>query len=135
MWPSRSMRGNCSRKSSACMARPRDCGPWPEIVHVLPRGLCARGRFSASPAIPPLASLAEGVESWAELSDKPRPCSGRSFLLAFHKAPAALARARGERDYTEATPVQAAILEAEAEGRDLLVSAQTGSGKTVAYGI
>jgi len=31
--------------------------------------------------------------------------------------------------------VQAAVLEAEAEGRDLLVSAQTGSGKTVAYGL
>jgi ATP-dependent RNA helicase DeaD len=55
--------------------------------------------------------------------------------LAFHKTPASLARALAERDYTEATPVQAAVLEAEAEGRDLLVSAQTGSGKTVAYGI
>ena len=31
--------------------------------------------------------------------------------------------------------MQAAVLEAEADGRDLLVSAQTGSGKTVAYGI
>ncbi len=33
------------------------------------------------------------------------------------------------------TPVQAAVLESGAEGRDLLVSAQTGSGKTVAYGV
>ena len=32
-------------------------------------------------------------------------------------------------------PVQAAVLEANAAGRDLLVSAQTGSGKTVAYGL
>ena len=35
----------------------------------------------------------------------------------------------------DATPIQAAVLETEADGRDLLVSAQTGSGKTVAYGI
>jgi len=55
--------------------------------------------------------------------------------LAFHKTPASIARALAERDYTEATPVQAAVLEAEADERDLLVSAQTGSGKTVAYGI
>jgi ATP-dependent RNA helicase DeaD len=40
-----------------------------------------------------------------------------------------------ERDYKDATPVQAAVLETEADGRDLLVSAQTGSGKTVAYGL
>lgn len=33
------------------------------------------------------------------------------------------------------TPVQVAVLEGEADGRDLLVSAQTGSGKTVAYGL
>src|ERR1700733_11696306 len=58
-----------------------------------------------------------------------------SDILAFHKTPASIARALAERDYTEATPVQAAVLEAEADGRDLLVSAQTGSGKTVAYGM
>jgi ATP-dependent RNA helicase DeaD len=39
------------------------------------------------------------------------------------------------RGYTEPTPVQAAVLQANAEDRDLLVSAQTGSGKTVAYGL
>jgi len=55
--------------------------------------------------------------------------------LAFRKTPAAIARALAERDYKEATPVQAAVMEADAEERDLLVSAQTGSGKTVAYGI
>ena len=55
--------------------------------------------------------------------------------MAFRKTPAAIARALAERDYKEATPVQAAVMEADAEERDLLVSAQTGSGKTVAYGI
>ncbi|MEI9996824.1 MAG: DEAD/DEAH box helicase [Rhizomicrobium sp.] len=55
--------------------------------------------------------------------------------MAFSKTPAALARALAERDYNEATPVQAAVLEESTGARDLLVSAQTGSGKTVAYGI
>lgn len=47
----------------------------------------------------------------------------------------ALGRALVERDYTNPTPVQLAVLAPEAAGRDLLVSAQTGSGKTVAYGL
>ncbi|ABD04891.1 DEAD/DEAH box helicase [Rhodopseudomonas palustris HaA2] len=46
-----------------------------------------------------------------------------------------LARALAERHYSEATPVQSAVLAPDAAGRDLLVSAQTGSGKTVAYGL
>lgn len=46
-----------------------------------------------------------------------------------------LARALAERNYTDATPVQTAVLAPEATARDLLVSAQTGSGKTVAYGL
>ena len=55
--------------------------------------------------------------------------------MAFRKTPAAIARALAERDYKEATPVQAAVLRPMRRSRDLLVSAQTGSGKTVAYGI
>jgi len=55
--------------------------------------------------------------------------------LAFLKAPACITRALAERDYKVATPVQTAVLEAGASERDLLVSAQTGSGKTVAYGL
>jgi ATP-dependent RNA helicase DeaD len=47
----------------------------------------------------------------------------------------ALDRALTARGYTELTPVQDAVLEPGAEARDLLVSAQTGSGKTVAYGL
>ena len=47
----------------------------------------------------------------------------------------ALARALAERNYTTPTPVQLAVLEPQAEGRDLLVSAQTGSGKTIAFGL
>lgn len=46
-----------------------------------------------------------------------------------------LARALAERNYNDATPVQTAVLAPDAASRDLLVSAQTGSGKTVAYGL
>jgi ATP-dependent RNA helicase DeaD len=46
-----------------------------------------------------------------------------------------LARALAERNYDQPTPVQTAVLADAAADRDLLVSAQTGSGKTVAYGL
>ncbi|BAM89105.1 DEAD/DEAH box helicase [Bradyrhizobium oligotrophicum S58] len=46
-----------------------------------------------------------------------------------------LARALAERNYDNPTPVQLAVLADDAVDRDLLVSAQTGSGKTVAYGL
>lgn len=39
------------------------------------------------------------------------------------------------RGYTTLTPVQNAVIAEEAVGRDLVVSAQTGSGKTVAFGL
>ena len=55
--------------------------------------------------------------------------------MAFPTLPAPLAQALAERDYADATPVQAQVLEPEAAGRDLIVSAQTGSGKTVAFGL
>jgi ATP-dependent RNA helicase DeaD len=55
--------------------------------------------------------------------------------MNFPIANQALQRALTERGYTEPTAVQAAVLQADAEDRDLLVSAQTGSGKTVAYGL
>ena len=47
----------------------------------------------------------------------------------------ALERALLDHGYLEPTPVQSAVLQEEASERDLLVSAQTGSGKTVAYGL
>lgn len=47
----------------------------------------------------------------------------------------ALARALAKKGYERLTEVQEAVLAPEADGADLLVSAQTGSGKTVAFGI
>ena len=47
----------------------------------------------------------------------------------------ALERALAAQGYLEPTPVQAAVLEQGGPDRDLLVSAQTGSGKTVGYGL
>lgn len=47
----------------------------------------------------------------------------------------ALAQALAKRGYETLTPVQQAVLGAEMEGADALVSAQTGSGKTVAFGL
>lgn len=46
-----------------------------------------------------------------------------------------LARALAERGYDTLTTVQSAVIEPEAAGRDLVVSAKTGSGKTVAFGL
>jgi ATP-dependent RNA helicase DeaD len=46
-----------------------------------------------------------------------------------------LAQALTEREYNDLTAVQNAVLDPAAKGRDLLVSAQTGSGKTVAFGL
>ncbi|TNC71337.1 DEAD/DEAH box helicase [Rubellimicrobium roseum] len=48
---------------------------------------------------------------------------------------APLAAALATKGYASLTPVQESVLAPEAEGRDLLVSAQTGSGKTVAFGL
>src|SRR5215207_1102073 len=49
--------------------------------------------------------------------------------------PPILAQALDARGYEKLTPVQSAVIAAEAHGRDLIVSAKTGSGKTVAFGL
>lgn len=60
---------------------------------------------------------------------------GAASAAPFAALPAALATALTARGYTALTAVQAAVIEPEAEGRDLVVSARTGSGKTVAFGL
>ena len=47
----------------------------------------------------------------------------------------ALGEALGARGYDTLTPVQTAAIADDAAGRDLIVSAKTGSGKTVAFGL
>jgi ATP-dependent RNA helicase DeaD len=53
--------------------------------------------------------------------------------LSFAAAHPSLQRSLAAKSYVDPTPVQTAVL--GAEDRDLLVSAQTGSGKTVAFGL
>ncbi|RVQ67159.1 DEAD/DEAH box helicase [Croceicoccus ponticola] len=55
--------------------------------------------------------------------------------MTFTNLPPLFGEALAERGYADATSVQAAVLASEAIGRDLIVSAQTGSGKTVAFGL
>ncbi|URW74819.1 DEAD/DEAH box helicase [Sphingomonas donggukensis] len=55
--------------------------------------------------------------------------------MPFSTLPPLLAEALAARGYTALTPVQAEVSKPEAAARDLIVSAQTGSGKTVAFGL
>ncbi|GAA4027347.1 DEAD/DEAH box helicase [Sphingomonas rosea] len=55
--------------------------------------------------------------------------------MPHHQLPAALGRALDARGYDTLTEVQSAASNPEVAGRDLIVSARTGSGKTVAFGL
>ena len=55
--------------------------------------------------------------------------------MPFEHLSPVLSDALTARGYEALTPVQTHVTEEEAKGRDLLVSAQTGSGKTVAFGL
>lgn len=55
--------------------------------------------------------------------------------MPFPSLPAAFESALAAQGYKEPTPVQAAVLAEDRGDADLLVSAQTGSGKTVAFGL
>ena len=74
--------------------------------------------------------------------DEERRTSGRGQAISesdpmtdFDGVVPALGQALSKRDYTILTPVQRAVLAPELVDADLLVSAQTGSGKTVAFGL
>jgi ATP-dependent RNA helicase DeaD len=56
-------------------------------------------------------------------------------MTSIKNAHPALSKALSTRGYETLTPVQNAVLDPEIKGQDLLVSAQTGSGKTVAFGL
>ncbi|MBJ21348.1 MAG: DEAD/DEAH box helicase [bacterium] len=53
----------------------------------------------------------------------------------FAGLPAPIRAALEKKGFESLTPVQQAVIEASSEGRDLRISSQTGSGKTVAFGI
>ncbi len=55
--------------------------------------------------------------------------------MSFSQAHPALARALAARGYADPTAVQTAVAAPELAGADMLVSARTGSGKTVAFGM
>ena len=55
--------------------------------------------------------------------------------MTHHTIAAPLAAALAAKGYASLTAVQQAVLDDGAAGRDMLVSAQTGSGKTVAFGL
>jgi ATP-dependent RNA helicase DeaD len=66
-----------------------------------------------------------------------RPRGQKEFriIMPFPTLPAAFESALAAQGYKEPTPVQAAVLAEDRGDADLLVSAQTGSGKTVAFGL
>lgn len=63
------------------------------------------------------------------------PVIERSDMSEFEGVVPALAAALSARGYQELTPVQKAVLSSEIGQADALVSARTGSGKTVAFGL
>jgi ATP-dependent RNA helicase DeaD len=85
-------------------------------------------------------SLDDAVSSFAPTYgtapsvEEPGPPARSPDAGLFEAVPASLRSALEGRGFTELTPVQEAVLAAEAEGRDLQISSQTGSGKTVALG-
>ena len=56
-------------------------------------------------------------------------------MTDFPNVRSALAATLTARGYTDLTPVQEAVIAPNLDAADLLVSAQTGSGKTVAFGL
>jgi len=74
-----------------------------------------------------------------EPTDQPAPDSVTSRTdddaLRLAGIPEQLAEAMRRRGFEELTSVQRAVLDADAEERDLRISSQTGSGKTVAIGL
>lgn len=77
------------------------------------------------------AGLAPEAAAGPEAAAAPAPVANQ---MPDH-LPAPIAKAIADHGYTSLTDVQSAVLAPEAAGRDLIVSAQTGSGKTVGFGL
>ena len=74
----------------------------------------------------------DGAANW-QWQAGPAPFG--KIMMEDMKLAAPLASALAAKGYESLTAVQSAVLADGLEGRDLLVSAQTGSGKTVAFGL
>src|ERR1700730_15891591 len=109
--------------------------PWPwRFGRFWPKGT----PIQSNPQLRGRASARHG--SFDPLGSRLRSMSWRRPTKAFNPVTfsttsPSLAKALAERNYDQLTAVQTAVLADKAKGRDLLVSAQTGSGKTVAYGL
>src|SRR5690349_21351455 len=97
-------------------------GRW--LLMSLPGGYCRRHR-----------TWANGIARSRTRRCVPTTTRLGCATLSFATAHPALQRTLAARSYVEPTSVQLAVLAEGARDRDLLVSAQTGSGKTVAFGM
>ena len=88
----------------------------------------------SSPAVDPETSAApESVDPQAPAAEEPQVPAGPSFDdIAL---PAALRRAVDELGFTQPSAIQAQAIPPLLEGRDVIGVAQTGTGKTAAFGL
>ncbi len=100
---------------------------WGTAEHVPGRVSGAHSLLPQRPVgSPPRAAHHSEAQPISDLTLSDGPFSG---------IPAALRATLTQKGYDALTPVQAAVIEPEARDRDLVVSARTGSGKTVAFGL
>jgi len=74
------------------------------------------------------------LEDIVSLDDTAPEVGQTNGVDPFGDVPSSVSKALKERGFSELTSVQRAVLDTEVEGRDLQISSQTGSGKTVALG-
>src|ERR1700757_2260007 len=79
--------------------------------------------------------IGKGARAHSRPPYPPAPLWPKGSRMVSPNIDPTLAKALEARGYATLTPIQLAVLEPEARDRDLLVSARTGSGKTVAYGL
>ena len=79
-------------------------------------------------------TVPEGTEAAPTAAPRRSDYKSDRTFADFPISPDAL-RAVSDMGYTHATPVQAATIEAALAGRDLIVRAKTGTGKTTAFGL
>ena len=89
-------------------------------------------RGVTSPWVPAIGNM-NGLSYPSGMAGRFLPMENKN--MAFETLPALLSQALVAKGYEALTPVQSEVTQEEAHGRDLLVSAQTGSGKTVAFGL